>query len=148
MFVCDHRYRRFHTLEGPVELVCKLNRCTDRGCPGHSHTKSPERESYSLSAQLADMELNVVAGYVKSNDIVYAGSLVQYNTLANPILGLDSGGFITIGNLLAAANAALATSGLPLGSGFWQAYEQALAQVLQAANGNSTFVQQAVPGGP
>ena len=29
MHICDHRYRRFHTLEGPVELVCKLNHCPD-----------------------------------------------------------------------------------------------------------------------
>jgi hypothetical protein len=27
-----------------VELVCKLNHCPDRGCAGHSHTKSPELE--------------------------------------------------------------------------------------------------------
>ena len=44
MYVCDHRYRRFHTLEGPVELVCKLNHCPDRACPGHAKTKSPELE--------------------------------------------------------------------------------------------------------
>jgi hypothetical protein len=44
MYVCDHRYRRFHTLEGPVELVCKLNHCPDLTCPGHLHTKSPELE--------------------------------------------------------------------------------------------------------
>jgi hypothetical protein len=44
MYVCDHRYRHFHTLEGPVELVCKLNYCPDPACPGHSHTKSPELE--------------------------------------------------------------------------------------------------------
>jgi hypothetical protein len=44
MYVCDHRYRRFHTLEGPVELVCKLNHCPDRACPGHAATKSPELE--------------------------------------------------------------------------------------------------------
>ena len=44
MYVCDHRYRHFHTLEGPVELVCKLNHCPDPACPGHSHTKSPELE--------------------------------------------------------------------------------------------------------
>ena len=25
MYICDHRYRRFHTLEGPVQLICKLN---------------------------------------------------------------------------------------------------------------------------
>jgi hypothetical protein len=44
MYVCDHRYRHFHTLEGPVELVCKLNHCPDPTCPGHAHTKSPELE--------------------------------------------------------------------------------------------------------
>jgi hypothetical protein len=43
-YVCDHRYRHFHTLEGPVELVCKLNHCPDPACPGHAHTKSPELE--------------------------------------------------------------------------------------------------------
>ena len=25
MYICDHRYRRLHTLEGPVELVCKAS---------------------------------------------------------------------------------------------------------------------------
>jgi hypothetical protein len=44
MYVCDHRYRRFHTLEGPVELVCKLNHCPDHACAGHAKTKSPELE--------------------------------------------------------------------------------------------------------
>jgi hypothetical protein len=44
MHICDHRYRHFHTLEGPVELVCKLNHCPDPACPGHATTKSPELE--------------------------------------------------------------------------------------------------------
>jgi hypothetical protein len=45
MYVCDHRYRHIHTLEGPVELVCKLNHCPDPHCPGHAKTKSPELEA-------------------------------------------------------------------------------------------------------
>jgi hypothetical protein len=45
MHVCDHRYRRFHTLDGPVELLCKLDHCPDPTCPGHSKTKSPELEA-------------------------------------------------------------------------------------------------------
>ncbi len=45
MHICDHRYRRFHTLEGPVEMVCRLNHCPDRSCPGHAKTKSPEAEA-------------------------------------------------------------------------------------------------------
>jgi hypothetical protein len=45
MYICDHRYRHLHTLEGPVELVCKLNHCPDPRCPGHAKTKSPELEA-------------------------------------------------------------------------------------------------------
>jgi hypothetical protein len=45
MHICDHRQRRLYTLDGPVELICKLNHCPDRNCPGHAKTKSPERES-------------------------------------------------------------------------------------------------------
>jgi hypothetical protein len=45
MYICDHRYRHIHTLEGPAELVCKLNHCPDPLCPGHSKTKSPEIEA-------------------------------------------------------------------------------------------------------
>src|SRR6516225_8046470 len=45
MYICDHRYRHFHTLEGPVELLCKLNHCPDPHCPGHTKTKSPEIEA-------------------------------------------------------------------------------------------------------
>lgn len=45
MHVCDHRYRHIHTLEGPVELLCKLNHCPDPRCPGHTKTTSPEVEA-------------------------------------------------------------------------------------------------------
>ena len=44
MHVCDHRYRRFHTLQGPVELLCRLNHCPDPDCPGHARIKSPKLE--------------------------------------------------------------------------------------------------------
>jgi hypothetical protein len=44
MHVCDHRSRRFHTLQGPVELTCRLDHCPDPDCPGHTQTKSPETE--------------------------------------------------------------------------------------------------------
>jgi hypothetical protein len=44
MYICDHRCRHVHTLEGPVELICKLNHCPDPVCPGHAQTKSPELE--------------------------------------------------------------------------------------------------------
>ena len=53
MHICDHRYRRFHTLEGPVELTCKLNHCPDPACPGHAKTKSPELEITLALPQVA-----------------------------------------------------------------------------------------------
>jgi len=53
MHICDHRYRRIHTLDGPVQLVCKLNHCPDPACPGHAKTKSPELEITLALPQVA-----------------------------------------------------------------------------------------------
>src|SRR3954451_16584272 len=53
MHVCDHRSRRVHTLDGPVQLICKLNHCPDRACPGHARTKSPELEITLALPQMA-----------------------------------------------------------------------------------------------
>jgi hypothetical protein len=53
MHICDHRYRRFHTLDGPVQLICKLNHCPDRACPGHAKTRSPELEITLALPQMA-----------------------------------------------------------------------------------------------
>jgi hypothetical protein len=53
MHICDHRYRRFHTLDGPVQLICKLNHCPDPNCPGHARTKSPELEITIALPQMA-----------------------------------------------------------------------------------------------
>jgi hypothetical protein len=44
MHICDYRYRRLFTLDGPLQLACKLNLCPDPNCPGHAQTKSPEVE--------------------------------------------------------------------------------------------------------
>jgi hypothetical protein len=53
MHICDHRYRRFHTLDGPVQLICKLNHCPDAACPGRAKTKSPELEITLALPQMA-----------------------------------------------------------------------------------------------
>ena len=53
MHICDHRYRRFHTLDGPVQLVGKLNHCPDPACPGHAKTRSPELEITLALPQVA-----------------------------------------------------------------------------------------------
>lgn len=53
MHICDHRYRRFHTLDGPIQLICKLNHCPDPTCQGHAKTKSPELEITLALPQMA-----------------------------------------------------------------------------------------------
>jgi ELWxxDGT repeat protein len=100
--------------------------------------------AYQLAVQLAAMDLNVLAGYVKTTDLVYAGALLPY-AAADNIAGLTSGGFIDVQDLMQAANAALGqvNPGAPANDAN-QAYESALVQVLQAANGNNDFVQQDV----
>ena len=32
LHVCDHRFHRIHTLQGPVELPCRLAHCSDCLC--------------------------------------------------------------------------------------------------------------------
>jgi hypothetical protein len=98
--------------------------------------------AYQLAVQLAVMDLNVLAGYVQATDLVYAVGLLP-NATADNIAGLTSGGFIDVQDLMQAANAALAlvNPGNP-SSDPNAAYELALAQALQAANGNSDFVTQ------
>jgi hypothetical protein len=44
LHVCDHRFHRIHTLQGPLELVCRLAHCSDRACPARSETLSPGAE--------------------------------------------------------------------------------------------------------
>jgi hypothetical protein len=45
LHVCDHRFHRVFSLQGPLELVCKLAHCPDLGCPAHRHTLSPLAEA-------------------------------------------------------------------------------------------------------
>ena len=100
--------------------------------------------AYQLAVQLAAMDLNFLTGYVKATDLVFAGQLLPYAS-ADGITGLTYGGFIDVQNLMNAANAVLSQvrPGTPSGDPN-QAYEAALTQVLQAANGNTDFVKQEV----
>jgi hypothetical protein len=45
LHVCDHRRHRIFTLQGPLELVCKLAHCCDRECAAHAKTLSPYAET-------------------------------------------------------------------------------------------------------
>ena len=42
MHICDHRYRRLHTLEGPVQLICKLEL---RSFPGQEQLRRAYRNN-------------------------------------------------------------------------------------------------------
>src|SRR5262245_7877705 len=48
LYICHHRRRRFLTLEGPVELCCRLAHCSHPACPSRLRTLSPVAE-FSLS---------------------------------------------------------------------------------------------------
>jgi len=92
--------------------------------------------AYALSAQLAAMQLNVRHNYVNGSALVYAPGLLLYSTP-----GLNSAGFISINDLMAAAGAeiqahALTTSGSPD-----RAFQQALKDSLEDANNNKSFTQ-------
>jgi hypothetical protein len=45
LHVCDHRRHRIFTLQGPLELVCKLAHCGDRDCAARVKTLSPYSET-------------------------------------------------------------------------------------------------------
>jgi hypothetical protein len=45
LHICDHRRPRIFTLQGPVEVVCKLAHCSDRQCAAHAKTRSPYAET-------------------------------------------------------------------------------------------------------
>jgi hypothetical protein len=44
LHVCDHRFHRIHTLQGSVELLCRLAHCSDCLCPLRCQTLSPAAE--------------------------------------------------------------------------------------------------------
>ena len=49
LHVCDHRFHRIHTLQGPLELVCRLAHCSDPACSARVQTLSPPTElSFAL----------------------------------------------------------------------------------------------------
>src|SRR5262249_41968303 len=45
LHICDHRRHRIFTLQGPVEVVCKLAHCSDLQCAAHAKTRSPYAET-------------------------------------------------------------------------------------------------------
>jgi hypothetical protein len=103
--------------------------------------------AYMLSVQLAAMELNVnhfgvsnkFGAGVDPNAIVYAPCLLNFT----PINGLSNLGFISISNLMAAANTALCNDGNTPAGDPNRAYQECLKNALDDANNNKNFTQSA-----
>jgi hypothetical protein len=45
LHVCDHRFHPILSLQGPLQLVCKLAHCPDPCCAAHCHTQCPLAET-------------------------------------------------------------------------------------------------------
>ena len=92
--------------------------------------------AYMLSAQLAAMELNVSHGFVSGSSLVYAPCLIGTGTP-----GVNSLGFISITDLMTAANASLCAHGSTPSGDPNRAYQECLKNTLDDANNNKNFVQ-------
>jgi hypothetical protein len=87
--------------------------------------------AYMLSAQLAAMALNVHNGLVAGSALVYAPGAPSAN----------AAGFLTVDQLIADADAALAADGLTPSGDANRALQETLKNALDAANKNLSFVQ-------
>lgn len=88
--------------------------------------------AYMLSAQLAAMELNVEGGFVSGGSLVYAPGC------GNTGVGNN---FISVNDLMTAANNALCADGLTLSGDPNRAPQECLKNALDRANNNQNFVQ-------
>ena len=87
-----------------------------------------------LSAQLAAMYLNRASGGVSGTALVYAPCLIGTG-VGNAL------GFVSINDLIAAANASLGTDGYTVAAGPIRSYQECLKNALDKGNNNLNFVQ-------
>ena len=92
-----------------------------------------------LSAQLTAMELNVAHHFVSGTAMVYAPCLL--NSSFPPTPGLNTLGFISITDLMTAANSELCAHGMTLAGSPYRAYQECLKTTLDNANNNQNFTQ-------
>lgn len=92
-----------------------------------------------LSAQLAAMELNVYTGKVTGSALIYVGT--SWNGTTISFTGLNSLGFASVTDVMAAAVASLSVNGNTVGAGATRNYQEALKNALDNANNNKNFVQ-------
>lgn len=92
--------------------------------------------AYMLSAQMAAMALNVGSGLVVGTTLVYAPELLPFA----PVTGLNALGFISVNDLIAAANTELGLHGLVLADSPYRSYQEALKNALDRGNNDMNFV--------
>jgi len=92
--------------------------------------------AYMLSAQLAAMELNVAHGKVSGTALVYAPCLIGTETA-----GANALGFISVNDLMSAANTSLGFYSYTPSGDPNRAYQECLKTTLDSANNNLNFVQ-------
>ncbi|MDP3010966.1 MAG: SdrD B-like domain-containing protein [Methylococcales bacterium] len=96
--------------------------------------------AYMLSAQLSAMELNVLNGKVKADAIVFAGKPPESCT----VTGLSNTGFISINNLMSAADGSLLSNGKTVAGvddPDVRNCQEFMKNALDEANNNRNFVQ-------
>jgi hypothetical protein len=92
--------------------------------------------SYMLSAQFAAMELNVLHGFVSGSAIVYAGTAPAGCTVS----GLSNLGFISINDLMSAANIELGADGYTPAGDPERKCQEFKKNALDNANNNKNFI--------
>jgi hypothetical protein len=92
--------------------------------------------AYMLSAQMAAMKLNVLSGMVNGAGMIYAPELLAFA----PITGLNGLGFISVNDLINAANTSLGANGLVLAGNPVRPYQEALKNALDRGNNDLGFV--------
>jgi len=90
-----------------------------------------------LSAEFATIKLNVLHGFVNGSALVYAPGLSTCGT----VTGLNSLGFISINDLMTAANQSLLDHPLTQAGSPDRACQETLKNALNDANNNKSFVQ-------
>jgi hypothetical protein len=99
--------------------------------------------AYMLSAQLTAMELNVRHPGVTGTALVYGGDCVKAYQDSGQLPknnGL-SNGFITINDLMTAANTELCAHGITTSGSPFRAFQECMKTTLDQANNNINFVQ-------
>jgi len=92
-----------------------------------------------LSAQLAAMVLNVLHTKVDGTKLVYGGDCVKAYQQSGQLPG--SNGFITVNDLMVAANTELCAHGVTLSGSPFRAFQECMKTTLDNANNNQNFGQ-------